>query len=135
MGTEQKTVGGCTSIDELCKLDYNWNAVVDAIYRLWQDTGIFDEYGKVITDWRIFENQGDDTLVMVRFYDQSEDDNGTFTCHAKFLFMDPKDVVEEWNKQQEIYDAENEKRERKIQYRKFLELKKIFEPETGNETR
>jgi hypothetical protein len=135
MGTEQKTVGGCTSIDELCKLDYNWNAVVDAIYRLWQDTGIFDEYGKAITDWRIFENQGDDTLIMVRFYDQSEDANGTFTCHAKFLFMDPKDVVEEWNKQQEIYDAENEKRERKIQYRKFLELKKIFEPEADNETR
>ncbi len=135
MGTEQKTVGGCTSIDELCKLDYNWNAVVDAIYRLWQDTGIFDEYGKAITDWRIFENQGDDTLVMVRFYDQSEDANGTFTCHAKFLFMDPKDVVEEWNKQQEIYDAENEKREREIKYQQFLELKKIFEPETANEAR
>lgn len=135
MGTEQKTVGDCTSIDELCKLDYNWNAVVAAIYRLWQDTGIFDEYGKVITNWRILENQGDDTLIMVSFYDPNEDDNGTFTCHAKFLFMDPKDVVEEWNKQQEIYDAANEKREREIQYQKFLELKKIFEPETANEAR
>jgi len=135
MGTEPKEVGGCTSIDDLFKLDHDWNAVVDAIYRLWQDTGIFDEYGKVITDWRMLDNQGDDTLIIVRYYVPNEDCNDSFVFNAKFLFMDPKDVVEEWNKQQEIYDAENEKQEREIKYRQFLELKKIFEPETANETR
>ena len=139
MNSENKycVYGRCMSVEDLKEVCWNYNAVADGIYKLAQETGIFDETNCVIKSWRITDSKdelwgSDTTLLRVDMWDHVDSVPVQTTFPAQFLFMKPEDVEAIWSVYMNKVDEQIRARIRENKRKQYEELKKEFEPEESD---
>lgn len=139
MNSENKycVYGRCMSVADLQEVCWNYNAVADGIYKLAQETGIFDETNCVIKSWRILDIQdtmwdSSITLIGVNMWNHAEEIPVQLSFPAQFLFMNPEEVKAIWAEHMNKIDEQIRTRIRESKRKQYEELKKLFEPEESD---